>query len=201
MKTKTFLWWTIFSVCAGPSIYLLTLLIYSPRTLGIDPIEIFLQETGAWALRFLLLSLACSPLRRLGLKWMVKYRRMLGLYSFYYASLHLTTYVAGWIEFDWLLFTDDILRRPFIYIGMVTWLLLAVLAGTSPKWMVKRLKQRWVVLHKGVFLAACTAWIHLWMQSRASAAEPLLYLTIIIFLLGERLLRKIIKRNLAKSKA
>ncbi len=200
MKYKTLIWWAVFLSAALPSAYLILMILFFPRRLGVDPIEVFLQETGIWALRFLLISLACSPIRRIGVKWIVQFRRMFGLYAFYYASLHLSTYIGGWIEFDWALLTDDLVKRPFIYIGMLTWLILLILALTSPKWVVKRLKRKWVLIHKAVFLAVCAAWLHLWMQSRASAAESLLYLMLIALLLGERLYRYRSKTRLVKAK-
>ncbi len=200
MKNKI-LWWALFLTAAAPSVYLSIMFFFFPRRLGVDPVEVYLQQNGLWALRFLLVTLACSPLRRLGMKTVVRYRRMLGLYAFFYGTLHLTTYVAGWIEFDWALFIEDLYKRPFIYVGMLTWVVLFALAITSPKWMVRRLRKNWVVIHKGVFIAVCAAWLHLWMQSRASAAEPLVYLAIILVLLGERAFRKFYKSSLVKPRS
>ncbi|EAR07688.1 sulfite oxidase heme-binding subunit YedZ [Reinekea blandensis] len=182
-------WWALFLLSAMPSLWLLSLYFFNPRALGIDATERLLQESGEWALRLLLITLACSPLKRIGIKWPLRYRRMFGLFAFYYATLHLSTYLFGWIELDMATFIDDLTKRPFIYLGMMTWIILLVLAATSPKWVVKALKQRWVILHKAVYLAIGLAWVHLWMQSRASAADALLYLAIIVVLLGERLLR------------
>ena len=200
MNTKRMLWWGIFLASIAPFLILLGVYLLNPRSLGIDPVETLLQETGEWALRFLLLSLACSPIKRIGWKGAVRYRRMIGLFAFFYASFHLLVYVIGWIQLDWKVLLDDIAKRPFIYIGLVTWLILLVLALTSMKFVVKKLKKNWVLLHRSVYLASILALVHLWMQSRASAAEPLLYIAIAIILLGERLFRKINKFGLVNSK-
>lgn len=188
-KSKRLRWWGVFLAAALPSVVLISLYMFNPRALGIDSTEVLLQESGEWALRFLLITLACSPLKRLGFKAVLKYRRMLGLFSFYYASIHMSTYLFGWIEFDLAQFGEDLIKRPFIYLGMLTWLILFVLAVTSPKWAVKKLRRHWLTLHKGIYLAIVLAWVHLWMQSRASAAEAVVYLAIVTLLLGERIYR------------
>jgi sulfoxide reductase heme-binding subunit YedZ len=190
---KRVIWWLVFLVGLSPSLWLLGAWVFSPRSLGIDPVESVLQESGEWALRFLLITLACSPLKRAGFKQVIRFRRMLGLFAYFYASIHLMTYVVGWIELDWSLLLEDLLERPFIYVGMITWLFLGVLAITSPKAMVKKLKKNWVVLHRGVYAAVILAWVHLWMQSRASASEAVLYGAFILMLLGERLYRRVVK--------
>ncbi len=170
---------------------LIGLYIFDPRSLGVDPIEVVLKEAGEWALRFLLLSLACSPIRRLGWKSIVKYRRMLGLYAFYYASLHLSIYLTGWIELDWQVFIEDIVKRPFIYLGMISWTLLSILAITSPKRMVRLLKKNWRKVHRLVYVIIVLVWIHLWLQSRASAGDAVFYGALAVLVLGERVYRKV----------
>lgn len=190
-------WWLVFVSAALPSIYYLTVFLFNPRLLGVDAIETMLAEMGAWALRFLIVTLACSPLHRLGFKHLKRYRRMLGLYSFYYASLHLVIYVAGWIEFEISLFLEDVTTRPFIYLGMIAWVLLSLLAATSPKKMVKLLKRYWLWLHKSIYLIVLLVLIHLWMQQRASALDAVIYGSFIFILLFERLIRKLSKTRLA----
>lgn len=187
---KRLTWWLVFLTSLAPFLWLSMAWSFFPRSLGIDPIETVLQESGEWALRFLLFTLACSPLRRMGLKQVVRFRRMLGLYSYFYASLHLGTYLFGWIELDWVVFVEDLLERPFIYLGMIAWVILGILAVTSPKAMVKKLKRKWTILHRLVYVVILVAWVHLWMQSRASAGEALLYGLIVILLLGERIYRR-----------
>ncbi|WP_132703777.1 sulfite oxidase heme-binding subunit YedZ [Reinekea marinisedimentorum] len=188
-------WWLVFIACASPSLYLLLVYFINPRSLGIDPVEVLLAETGEWSLRFLLITLACSPLRRLKVKRLARYRRMLGLYSFYYASLHLAIYVSGWIQFDWQLLVEDLISRPFIYIGMAVWLVLMVLAITSPKAVIKRLKKWWLVIHRFVYVAAFGALVHLWMQSRGTIDEVLVYGALLFLLLAERIYRSLTSRN------
>jgi sulfoxide reductase heme-binding subunit YedZ len=190
-NTKRLVWWLIFIGAASPSLMLIGLYIFDPRSLGVDPIEVVLKEAGEWALRFLLLSLACSPIRRLGWKSIVKYRRMLGLYAFYYASLHLSIYLTGWIELDWQVFIEDIVKRPFIYLGMISWTLLSILAITSPKRMVRLLKKNWRKVHRLVYVIIVLVWIHLWLQSRASAGDAVFYGALAVLVLGERVYRKV----------
>ncbi|MEJ2041819.1 MAG: sulfoxide reductase heme-binding subunit YedZ [Reinekea sp.] len=187
---KQILWWLVFLIAATPFVMFNLIYVISPRTLGIDPIDILLQESGEWTLRFLLATLACSPLKRLGLKQASRFRRMIGLYTFFYGTWHLLLYVVGWLQLDWVTFAEDLVKRPFIYIGMLTWGLLLVLAVTSPKWMVKRLRKNWVLLHRLIYVSVTGAWVHLWMQSRASSSEALMYLAIGGLLLLERILRK-----------
>lgn len=184
------IWWLVFLAGSFPFVMSLLLLLIAPRRLGIDPVEALLADSGQWALRFLLISLACSPLKRIGWKGILRFRRMLGLFAFFYATLHLFIYVVGWLQWNWHAFLEDLTKRPFIYIGMVTWLMLFFLAITSPKKVVRLLKKNWSRLHKIVYLSAVLAWIHFWMQTRASAAEPLIYLLFIALVLGERLFRK-----------
>lgn len=195
---KNFIWWLVFITAAGPSVYLFSLYLFSPRSLGIDPIEVLLAETGEWALRFLLITLCCSPLRRLGIKSLARFRRMLGLYSFYYATLHLALYIAGWIQWDLAVFVEDLISRPFIYIGMAAWLVLTALAVTSPKAMIKKLKKRWVVIHRFIYVGAVGALVHLWMQSRGSLSEFYLYGVIFLLLMAERFYRSYWPRLLAR---
>lgn len=195
---KQLIWWVVFLALASPFLYLYGLLFFSPRALGVDPNEVLLQGTGVWALRILLLCLCLSPLRRLGWKAPFKFRRMVGLYSFFYASLHLYTYLFGWIGFDWDVFLEDLTERPFIYLGMIAWTLLLVLALTSPKIVVRYLRKSWVLIHRMVYVIAILAWVHLWMQARASAGDSVFYGLIIMLLLGERVFRRI-ERNSRKS--
>ena len=194
MYKKRLAWWLIFSLAACPFLLGTGLYFFSPRNLGIDPVEVLLHQSGLWALRFLLMTLACSPLRRLGIKWLIRYRRMLGLYAFFYASLHLGLYVFGWIALDWHVLLDDLTKRPFIYIGMMAWLVLLVLAATSPKRMIRLLRHHWQMVHKSIYAAVVLAWIHLLMQSRASADQAVFYLVILSVLLGERLVRLLTRK-------
>lgn len=190
--SKRLLWWLVFLISATPFLVVNLIYLISPRTLGIDPVDTLLQESGEWTLRFLLATLACSPLKRLGLKQAARFRRMIGLYAFFYGTWHLLIYVVGWLQFDWATFAEDLVKRPFIYIGMFTWVVLLMLAITSPKWVVRKLRAKWVLLHKLVYVSLIGSWIHLWMQSRASSSEAVIYLIIGSALLLERFFRKFV---------
>ncbi len=159
--------------------------------LGANPIEVITRDTGEWALRFLLLTLSITPLRKLtGQPVWIRLRRMLGLFAFFYACLHLTTYI--WLDqfFDWTEIWNDILERPFITVGMLTFLMLIPLAVTSTKSMMRRLKKRWILLHKLVYFAAPAAVLHFWWMkdSKADITEPLIYTVLLVFLLGYRVI-------------
>jgi len=196
---KRIVWWLVFLGAISPSLALFGIYLFNPRLLGVDPIEVLLQENGEFALRFLVASLACSPIKRLGWKGIVRYRRMFGLFAFYYATLHLLTYLIGWIEFDWIVFGEDIVERPFIYLGLISWLILLALALTSPKRMVKLLKKNWTRIHKAVYLSASLVCVHLWMQSRASVGEAVFYAALVFVLLFERAFQKYRKKGLVKA--
>ena len=156
--------------------------------LGANPIEAFTRGLGDWALRFLLITLAVTPLRRAtGWAWLVRLRRMLGLYAFFYASLHLVAYL--WLDqfFDWAEIGRDILKRPFITVGMATFLLLAPLAATSTNAMIRRLGgRRWQSLHRLVYPAALLAVLHFTWMVKVDVREPALYGVIAAALLGVR---------------
>lgn len=155
---------------------------------AINPLEFITRSTGTWALVWLLASLAVSPLRQLpGLTPLLRLRRMLGLYAFFYACLHLLTYL--WFDqfFAWSAIVHDIGKRPFITVGFATWLLLLPLAITSTDAMMRRLRRRWQRLHRLVYLAAPLAVLHyLWLVKK-DLSQPLLYGAVLLLLLGWRL--------------
>ena len=156
--------------------------------LGTNPVETLTHETGQWALRFLLIGLAVTPLRRL-LKaaWLIKLRRMLGLYAFFYASLHFLTYL--WLDqfFDWQEILIDIPKRPFITIGFISFILLIPLAVTSTNAMQRLLKKKWLTLHKLVYLIPALVIIHFTWSLKADFVEPLMYAFIFSALMLSRL--------------
>ncbi|HHH46354.1 MAG TPA: sulfoxide reductase heme-binding subunit YedZ [Thiotrichales bacterium] len=156
--------------------------------LGANPIEAVTRGLGDWALRFLLITLAVTPLvRRTGWTWWMRKRRMLGLFAFFYASLHLLGYL--WLDqfFDWSEIGRDILKRPFITLGMLSWLLLVPLAATSTRAMMRRLGRHWKRLHRMIYVIAPLAVVHYFLLVKADWREPLLYLLITLILLGLRL--------------
>ena len=134
------------------------------------------MTTGYTALLLLVLSLAVTPLRRLipALSWLVKFRRLLGLFAFFYATVHLATYIALYAGFDVNTMVADVAKRRFITIGVAAWLLLAPLAATSTTWAIRKLGgKRWNRLHQLVYLAAVCGVIHYWWQVKTGVRTPL----------------------------
>lgn len=160
--------------------------------LGTNPPEFVLHTTGTLTLVFLLLSLAVTPLRKiLGLPWMVQFRRMLGLYAFFYGTLHLLSYT--WFDkgFGLKAIAEDTINRPFIFLGMFGFLVMVPLAVTSTNKMVKRLGgQRWNRLHKMAYLAAVAGVLHYYLLVKADTRIPLAFGAVLAILLGYRLLNR-----------
>lgn len=155
-----------------------------------NPVEFVTRSTGTWALVFLCLSLAMTPLRRLtGLVEWIRFRRMLGLYGFFYATLHFTLW--WWVDhtFDVSAMWQDVLKRPFIAAGFIAFVLLVPLAATSTKGMMRRLGQRWVQLHRLVYVIAVAAILHyVWNKSgKNDFNEASIYAGVVTWLLGVRL--------------
>jgi sulfoxide reductase heme-binding subunit YedZ len=160
------------------------------QRLGANPLEFVTRTTGTLTLVFLLLSLAVTPVRKLtGAQWLIKFRRMLGLYAFFYGFLHLTTYV--WFDkfFDVKAVGEDVWQRPFIAVGMLSFFLMVPLAITSTNAMIKRLGgKRWARLHKVVYISAIGGVLHYWLLVKADTRKPLLFGAILALVLGYRLL-------------
>ena len=173
------------------------------RRLGANPYEFATRTTGALALLFLILSLAVTPLRKmLGLPWMVKLRRMLGLFGFFYAFLHLLTYV--WFDkfFGVKAIVEDVAKRPFITVGMASFILLVPLAITSTQKMVRRLGGRtWTRLHRLVYVAAAGGALHYYMLVKADTREPLMFAAALVLLLIYRILNKYLPRYTQRAPA
>jgi methionine sulfoxide reductase heme-binding subunit len=152
-----------------------------------NPIEYITRHTGFWALMLLVTTLAVTPLRRLT-RWneVIKLRRMLGLFAFFYATLHLLTWIVldKFFDFAWML--EDVAERRFITIGMLTWVLLLPLALTSTKGMIRRLGRRWQTLHRLSYVAAITGVVHFWWLVKADLFEPQMVGLALSVLLGFR---------------
>jgi methionine sulfoxide reductase heme-binding subunit len=161
------------------------------RKLGANPIEFATRATGVLALVFLFVTLAVTPLRKLtGANWLVKLRRQVGLYAFFYAGLHLLTYI--WFDkfFGAREIAEDVWARPFITIGMASFLLLVPLAATSTTGMIKRLGgKRWAKLHKLTYVVAIGGVIHFYMGVKADTTVPILFAVVLAVLLGYRWVR------------
>jgi len=152
-------------------------------SLGANPIEEIQDTFGQWALRILIVTLAVSPLRLwLGAPWLIKLRRMLGLFVFFYALLHFTTWLVLDKSLSWTAILDD-LWRPFIVVGLVAFTLLIPLAFTSTDGMMRRLGRRWKMLHRLSYVVALLGVWHYWWQVKADVRDPLIYLALIAVLL------------------
>jgi methionine sulfoxide reductase heme-binding subunit len=143
--------------------------------LGPDPTATLAHATGFAALRILIISLVITPVRRLSksLGWLVRFRRMLGLYAFFYASLHLLVYLKLYANLDWPTLVDDLSKRRYIIAGFSAWLLLLPLALTSTKWSIRKLGKRWQVLHRLVYVAAVLGIVHYWWIVKTGVLDPL----------------------------
>ncbi len=164
----------VFLLCLLP--FLLLVVNAFNDSLGTNPVETLTHETGEWGLRFLLITLCITPLRRLThANWLIKLRRMLGLYAFFYAALHFMTYI--WLDqfFDWREIIIDIPKRPFITIGFISFVLLLPLAITSTNAMQRRLKKKWLSLHKIIYVVPMLVIIHFMWSLKADYFEPMIY--------------------------
>jgi len=189
---KTLTW----AACLWP----LGLLVYGAvtNTLGPDPTAKITFATGATTLNLLTISLAITPLRRLSpqLAWLIKFRRLLGLFAFFYATLHLLTYIALYANFDINAMVADIVKRRFITIGVAAWLLLVPLAMTSTNWAIRKLGgKRWNRLHKLVYAAAVCGVVHYWWQVKPGVLSPLSNTVILAALLAARPVLNWVKRR------
>lgn len=178
----------VFLLCLLPAVLVVTDAFEITGRLGANPVEAIQDRFGNWALRFIMITLAITPLRRLsGWNWLVRFRRMLGLFTFFYALLHF----LAWLILDQGLLMsailEDIIERPFITIGFIALLLLTAMALTSTSGMRRRLGQRWQTLHNSVYLVGVLGVWHYWWQVKQDIAEPLVYATILAILLGARI--------------
>lgn len=168
--------------------------------LGANPFEVLTRSTGEWTLRFLLLTLAMTPIRRLtGAAWPLRFRRMLGLFTFFYVCVHLLTYL--WLDhfFDWEEIIVDIVKRPYITFGMLAFTLLLPLTFTSTKKMMKRLGQRWKSLHKLIYVIAILGMLHFLLLVKADLREPIIYAFVLVALFAVRLKPTILQKFNSKS--
>ena len=174
-----------------PSIFILStipflIIIYKIffNKLGPEPVKEITHFTGEWTLIFICLTLAMSPLKNLtNLNFWVKVRRMLGLFVFFYASLHLLTYVGIDYRFSWQPIIDDVVKKKYIFVGFAAWLLLIPLTLTSSQKMMLLLKQNWKKLHRLIYVIAIFGSLHFIWLSKTIYFKPLIYFVLIIFLL------------------
>jgi sulfoxide reductase heme-binding subunit YedZ len=185
----------VFVVCLIPAAWVIAAIasdfFQGTRLLGSNPIKEAEHFTGRWVLRFLMVTLAVTPIRQtLGWNWLQRYRRMLGLFAFAYATLHLSIYFFLDLELAWGDLAADIVKRPYITIGMAAFVLLVPLAVTSTAKMVRRLGgKRWAALHRLIYVIVVLGTIHFWMAVKRDITDPLIFAAIFAFLLGYRVVQ------------
>ncbi|WP_244886725.1 sulfite oxidase heme-binding subunit YedZ [Endozoicomonas montiporae] len=168
----------------------LVLVVYAATThqLGPDPGNTLTRELGEWSLCFLCLTLSVSPLRQLtGISKLIRFRRMLGLFALFYAMLHVLSYLAFMLGWQWLTLLEDLYRRPYIIVGALSAIILVALGITSTKGMMRRLGRNWSKLHRLVYAAAILAVIHYLWLVRSDYSESVFYLIIVLLLLSFRM--------------
>jgi len=176
----------VFVVASIPFVILVIKIVQND--LGPDPAQELAKETGEWTLRFLLLTLSLTPLRQLTRQLeFARQRRMIGLFTLFYASCHFMVWLAFLLGFRWYAFLEEIAERPYITVGFSAYLILLALGITSPKSMVRRLGRNWKRLHRLVYLASILAIVHLLWILRTDISEALLYGSIVAVLLAYRM--------------
>jgi methionine sulfoxide reductase heme-binding subunit len=190
--------WLVYVVGLAPAVLFFSLGVMD--RLGADPLKALERELGEWALRFIIAGLAITPLRQVAGINLLRYRRAIGLLAFYYAALHLITYVVLDQGSDWAAIWTDILKRPYITIGMASFILLVPLAVTSNNASIRRLGgQAWARLHKLVYVAAVGAAVHYVLLVKSWPLEPLVYAAIVLTLLAYRLARTLTRQPRARA--
>jgi len=191
------LWLATLLACLIPLLWLFLDIAFD--RLGSNPIQALHIRLGDWALRFLWVTLAITPIQTVT-KWrgMTAYRQLFGLYSFFYASLHLLGYLLVDNMLQWRIIGIDIFESSYIWFGIVAYIIILLLALTSSKWSKKLLGKNWKKLHRYIYFAAGAAMLHYFWQLKGNLVEPLFYLIIIALLLGFRVLVWLTNRQLSK---
>ena len=181
---------SIFFMALIPFIWLL--LKAFQNDLGPDPAQALSIETGEWALRFLLLTLAITPFRQIfRVAEIARLRRMIGLFAFFYASIHFLSWMAFILAFRWLAIAEELVERPYITVGFLAYVILFLLGVTSTNSMVRRLGKNWKRLHKFVYAASILAIVHLLWILRTDVTEAVIYGVLLAILMGYRIFRKL----------
>ena len=179
----------VFPLCLSPLGYLIYLAVNNQ--LGPDPANALTRDLGEWALIFLCITLAITPLRKLtGINKLIRYRRMIGLFVLFYALLHLMSYLAFMLGWQWQTLVEDLYKRPYIIVGALAVLILLALGVTSTKGMMRRLGRNWSRLHKLVYLVAGLSVLHFLWLVKSDYTEPVIYGVMLSFLLLLRFKRK-----------
>lgn len=200
MKTLTqirFVWKpAVFALSLAPAVLVVTDAVELTGNLGANPVEAIQDRFGIWGLRFIMITLAITPLRQIsGWNWLARFRRPLGLFAFFYVLLHFLT----WLILDQGLLlsaiAEDIVERPFITLGFAAFLLLLAMAATSTNGLRRRMGKRWQQLHYSVYAVAILGVWHFWWQVKLDTREPAVYALILAVLLGFRLFRRASRRR------
>lgn len=180
----------IFFLALTPFVWLLSKVFQND--LGPDPAQALSIETGEWTLRFLLLTLAITPFRQIfRMAEIARLRRMIGLFTFFYASIHFLSWMAFILGFRWLAIAEELVERPYITVGFLAYVILFLLGVTSTNSMVRRLGKNWKRLHKFVYAASILAIVHLLWILRTDVTEAVIYGVLLAILLGYRIFRKL----------
>jgi len=178
----------IFIACLLPLALALGDLLGYTGSLGANPVEELQDRFGNWGLRFVMIALTVRPLRKItGKVWLLRFRRMLGLFAFFYILLHFLNWFALDQGMLWSAIVEDLVERPFITIGFTAFLLLTAMALTSTTGMRRRMGKRWDQLHYSVYVVGILGVWHYWWQVKSDITEPLIYAVILAVLLGYRL--------------
>ena len=192
----------VFLICLLPIILVLTDLFEISGTLGANPIENIQDIFGIWGLRFIVILLLISPLKKIsGIIWLIQFRRMIGLFAFFYVLMHFLVWLL--LEQSLLMpaIIEDVTKRPFITIGFIALLILLILASTSTSKIRRSMGKKWDKLHQSVYLASILGVWHFWWQVKKDITEPLIYAVIIFILLTYRLWNKYKKTQPKKNPA
>jgi methionine sulfoxide reductase heme-binding subunit len=190
------LWWFTFAACLAPAALLGLRALHGQ--LGADPVQEIQHFTGDWTLRLLLACLAVTPIRRLTprLSWLIRLRKLLGNYAFFYASLHLLTWIVLFSGLDWHAMLADVVKRRFITVGMLAWAILSALAATSSAWAVRKLGgKRWQALHRLVYVAAIAGVVHYWWLVKPGVRTPMNDTAVLTLLLLARIIWHVARRG------
>lgn len=186
----------VFLICLLPAILVAGDALGITGGLGANPIEAILDRFGNWALRFIMITLAVTPLRRMtGWNWLSRFRRMLGLFTFFYAFMHFVTWFVLDREMRFDDVVEDLTERPFITLGFTALVLLIALAATSFTAIRRRMGKRWQSLHNMTYVIGILGVWHYWWQVKKDITEPLIYAAILAVLLGARFIRFLHRRK------
>ena len=188
----SFIWKPLlFATCLLPFVLIVGKIYGVTGSLGPNPVEEIQDHFGNWGLRFVMIALSITPLRQLsGRNWPARFRRMLGLFAFFYILMHFLAWLILDQELKMSAVAEDIFERPFITIGFAAFLILLALASTSTAALRRRMGRRWQTLHNGVYAVGVLGVWHFWWQVKKDIGEPLVYAVILSILLGYRLWRR-----------